>query len=125
MHDDINFDWSKIEFKSQDEPIFFPSTVQVSLHGTFKTIQSINCLDPQYRIITQYQNIVYVLHGNEITQPKLRMLKGLTDGNNYGINDSQSDIIEKWIHVETDVIILNKIACKSGKPCAMTQSLIA
>ena len=23
LHDQINFDWSKIEFKYQDEPIFF------------------------------------------------------------------------------------------------------
>ena len=35
MYDEINFDWSKIEFKYQDEPIFFPSTIQVPLHDKF------------------------------------------------------------------------------------------
>ena len=37
LHDDINFDWCKIEFRYQDEPIFFPATIQVPLHGKFKT----------------------------------------------------------------------------------------
>ena len=71
--------WSKIEFKYQYEPIFFPSTIQVPLHGKFKTRKLLACLDPQYRIVIQCQNIVYVLNGHEIVQPKLRVLKGLTD----------------------------------------------
>ena len=33
LYDEINFDWSKIEFRYQNEPIFFPSTIQVPLHG--------------------------------------------------------------------------------------------
>ena len=37
FYDEINFDWSKIEFKYQDEPIFCPSTTQVPLHCKFKT----------------------------------------------------------------------------------------
>ena len=61
----------------------------------------------------QYQNIVYVLNGHEIEQPKLRVLKGLTDRNEFNINDSQSDIVEELIHVQTDAIILNEGACKS------------
>ena len=35
LHDEINFDWSKIEYQYQDEPVFFPSTIQVHLHGKF------------------------------------------------------------------------------------------
>ena len=27
LNDEISLDWSKIEFKYQDEPIFFPSTI--------------------------------------------------------------------------------------------------
>ena len=90
LYDEINYDCSKIEFKYQDEPIFFPSTMQVPLHGKFKTRKLLTCLDPQYGIV-QCQNIVYVLNEHEIVQPKLRMLKELTDGNDYNINDSQSD----------------------------------
>ena len=41
----------------------------------------------------QCQNIVYVLNEHEIVQPKFRVLKGLTDRNDYNINDTQSDII--------------------------------
>ena len=55
LHDDINFDWSKFEFKYQDEPIFFPSTIQVPLHGKFKTRKLINCLNLQFRIVLQCQ----------------------------------------------------------------------
>ena len=54
-------------------------------------------------------NIVYVLNEHEIVQPKLRMLKRLTDGNDSDINDTQSDIIEDLIHVETDAIVLNEV----------------
>ena len=28
LYDEINFDWSRIEFNYQDEPIFFPSVIQ-------------------------------------------------------------------------------------------------
>ena len=61
-------------------------------------------------------NIVYVLKGHEIIQPKLRVLTELTDRNEYNINDSQSDIVEELIHVETNAIIINEGACKSGQP---------
>ena len=76
LHDEINFDWCKIEFKYQDEPIFFPSTVEVPLHGKFKTRKLMTCLDPKYRFVIQCHNIVYVLNELETVQPKLRMLKG-------------------------------------------------
>ena len=46
FYDEINFDWCKIKFKYQDEPIFFPSTKQVPLHGRFKTRKLPACLDP-------------------------------------------------------------------------------
>ena len=68
LYDEINSDWSKIEFKYQDEPIFFPSTIQVPLHGKFKARKLLTCLDPQYRIVIQCQNIVYVLNVYEIVQ---------------------------------------------------------
>ena len=113
--DEINFDWSKIEFRYQDEPIFFPSTIQVPLHGKFKTRKLLTCLDPQYRIVIQCQNIVYVLNGHESVQPKLKVLKELTDRTECNINDSQSDIVEELIHVQTDAILLNEVACKSGQ----------
>ena len=61
-------------------------------------------------------NIVYVLNGHEIVQPKLRVLKEFTDRNEYNINDLLSDIVEELIHVETDAIMLNESACKSGQP---------
>ena len=66
------------------------------------------CLDPQYRNVIQCQNIVYVLNEHEILQPKLRMLKGLRDGNDYDINDTRNDIIEELIHKETDAIVINE-----------------
>ena len=89
FYDEIYFDWSKVESKYQDEPKFFPSTIQVPLHGKFKTRKLLTCLDPQYRIVIQCQNIVYVLNGHEIVQPKLIVLKELTDRNKYNINDSK------------------------------------
>ena len=76
LHDEINFDWSKIEFNYQDETIFFPSTMQIPLHGKFKTRKLITCLDSKFTIVIQCQNIVYVLNEHKILQPKLRMLKG-------------------------------------------------
>ena len=45
----------------------------------------------------------------ELYNQKPRMLKELTDGNDYNINDSQSDITEELILVETYVIMLNKV----------------
>ena len=114
--DEIYFDWSKIEFKYHDEPITFPSTMQVPLHGKVKTRKLLSCVDPQYRIVIQCQNIVYVLNGHKMVRPKLRVLKELTDRNEYNINDSQRDTVEELICVETDVIMLNKCACKSGQP---------
>ena len=115
FYDEIKFDWSKIEFKYQDEPIFFPSTIKVPLHGKFKIRELLTYLDPQYRIVIQCQNIVHVLNGHEMVQPKLRVLKELTDRTEYNINDSKSDIVEELIHVQTDAIMLNEGACKSGQ----------
>ena len=113
LYDEINFDWSKIEFRYQNEPICFPSTIQVPLHGKFKTRKLLACLDPQYRIVIQCQNIVYVLNEHENVQPKVRVLKELTDSTECNINDSHNDIIEELIHVQTDAILLNEGACKS------------
>ena len=109
LYDEINFDWSKIEFRYQNEPIFFPSTIQVPLHGKFKTRKLLACLDPQYRIEIQCQNIVYVLNEHE----NIRVLKELTDSTECNINDSHNDIIEELIHVHTDAILSNEGACKS------------
>ena len=64
--------------------------------------------------MTQCQNIVYVIKGHEIVQPNLRELKELTDRTEYNIN-SQRDIVEELIHVQTDAIVLNEGACKSGQ----------
>ena len=77
------------------------------------------CLDPQYRIVIQCLNSVYILSEHEIVKPKLRMLKELTDGNDYNINDTQSDIIEELTHAETDAIVLNESANKPDKPNQM------
>ena len=63
----------------------------------------------------QGQKIVYVLNGHESVQPRLRVLKELTDRTECNINDSQSDIVEELINVQTDVILLNEGACKSGQ----------
>ena len=116
LYDEINFDWSKIEFRYQDEPIFFPSTIQAPLHGKFKTRKVLACLDPQYRIVIQCQNIVYVLNEHENVQSNIRVLKELTDSTECNISDSQNDIIEELIHVQTDAILLNEGACKSKPP---------
>ena len=107
LYDGINFDWSKIEFRYQNEPIFFPSTIQVPLHGKFKTRKVLACLDPQYRIVIQCQNIVHVLNEHE------KVLKELTDSTECNTNDSHNDIIEELIHVQTDAILSNEVACKS------------
>ena len=113
LDDEINFNWSKIEFRYQDEPIFFPLTIHIPLHGKFKTRKLPACLDPKYRIVIQCQNIVYVLNEHENVQPKVRVLKELTDSTECNINDSQNDIIEELIHVQMDAILLNEGACKS------------
>ena len=44
------------------------------------------------------------------------MLKESSDGNDHNINDTQSDIIEKMIHVETDAIMSKESACSLGQP---------
>ena len=86
------------------------------MHGKFKTRKLLACLDPQHRIVIQCQNIDYVLNEDKSVQPKvrkLRKLKELTDSTEHNINDSQNDIIEELIHVQTDAILLNEGACKS------------
>ena len=108
MHDEINIDWSRIESRYQDEPIFLPSTIQIPLHGKFKTRKLMSCLDPKYRIVVQCQNIVYVLNKHEIVQPKLRNLERLTNGNDHDKNETQSNIVEDLVQVETDEIVLNE-----------------
>ena len=66
------------------------------------------CLDPQYRIVVQCQNIVYVFNEHKIVQPKLRNLEILTNGNDHDKNGTQSDIIEEVTQVETVEIVLNE-----------------
>ena len=80
------------------------------MHGKFKTRKLLACLDPQYRIVIQCQNIVYVLNEHE----NVRVLKELTDSTECNINDFHNDIIEELIHVQTDAILLNEGACKSA-----------
>ena len=109
LYDEISSDSSKIEFRYQNEPIFFPSTIQVPLHGKFKTRKVLACLDPQYRIVIQCQNNVYVLNEHE----NVRVLRELTDSIECNINDSHNDIIEELTLVQTDAILLNEGACKS------------
>ena len=36
LHDEINFDWSRIEFKYQEEPIFFPLQYRLLCIENFK-----------------------------------------------------------------------------------------
>ena len=73
MYDEINFDWSRIEFQYQDEPIFFPSAIQVPLHRKFKTRKLMAALESKHRNVIQCQNIVYVSNEHVIVQPKLRI----------------------------------------------------
>ena len=82
------------------------------MHGKFKTRKVLACLDPQYRIVIQCQNIVYVLNEHENVQSKVRVLKELTDSTECNINDSHNDIIEELILVQTDAILLHEGACK-------------
>ena len=51
-----------------------------------------------------------------LVQQKLRILKELTDRNDYNINDLQRDIVEELSHVEIDAIMVNEGICKSGQP---------
>ena len=55
------------------------------------------------------------IKGHESVQSKLRVLKELTDRTECNINDSQRDTVEELIHVQTDAILLNEGACKSGQ----------
>ena len=54
-----------------------------------------------------------MLNEHENVQTKVRVLKELTDSTECNINDSQNDIIEELIHVQTGAIFLNEGACKS------------
>ena len=76
------------------------------MHGKFKTRELMACLDARYRNVVQCQNIVCVLHENEMVQPKLRNVEMLT--NDYDKSDTQSDMGEELIQVETDGIVLNE-----------------
>ena len=92
------------------------------MHGKFKTRKLMACLDLKYRIMIQHQNIVYVLNEHEIVQPNLRVLKGLTNRNDYDINVTQSNIIEELIQVETDKIVLNESTSQPEKPNEMLKN---
>ena len=56
-----------------------------------------------------------MLNEHENVQPKVRVLKELTDSTECNINDSQNDIIEELIHVQPNAILLNEGVCKSGQ----------
>ena len=105
LYDEINFDWSNVEFGYQSGPIFFPLAVQVPLHGGFKTRELLACLDPQYRIVIQCWNIVHVLNEHE------KVLGELTDSTECNINDSHDDIIEELVQADTIASVSNKDAC--------------
>ena len=77
------------------------------MHGTFKTRKVLACLDPQYRIVIQCQNIVYVLNEHE------KVLKELTESTECNINDSHNDIIEELVQTDNIASVSNKDACKS------------
>ena len=64
------------------------------------------CLDPKHRIVVQCQYIVYMLNEHEIVQPKLRNLEMLTC--DHDKNETQSEIVEELIQVETVEIVLNE-----------------
>ena len=115
LYDDINFNWSKYNLDIKMNLYFLPPAIQVSLHGKFKTRKLLSCLDQQYRILIQCQNIVYVLNEHDNVQPKVIVLKVLADSTECNIYDSQNDIIEEMIHVQPDAILLNEGACKSGQ----------
>ena len=77
------------------------------MHGKLKTRKVLACLDPQYRIVIQCQNIVYVLNEHE----NVRVLKELTDSTECNIHYSHNYIIKELIHVQTDAILLNEGPC--------------
>ena len=86
------------------------------MHGKFKTRKNTNL--PRIHNTESWYNVktlLYVLNECEIVQPKLKVLKELRDRTECSINDSQSDIVEELIHVQTDVIMLNEGACESGQ----------
>ena len=80
------------------------------------------CLDQKYRIVVQCQNIVYLLNERDFEQPKLRVLKRLREGNDHDTNDTQSDIINKLIQVETDKIVLNESTSQPEELSQMIES---
>ena len=46
-----------------------------------------------------------MLNEHENVQPKVRVLKELTDSTECNINDSRNDVIGELIHVQTDAIL--------------------
>ena len=122
LQDEINFEWSKIEFKYQGEPIFFPPVIQIPLHGKFKTRKLITFLDTKNRIGIQCQNSICALKEHEIVQPTLRVFTEVRDEYDYDINDIHDDIIEKLIHLETYEIMLNESANQQEKPNQMLEN---
>ena len=108
-----------MEFKYQNEPIFFPLKIQGSIHGKFKTRKLINFLDSQYRFVI-CRNVIYVINEQEIVQPKLKELTDCIRNDPNG-DDIQSDIIEELIHVETDALVLNENTYKSEQPDEKTE----
>ena len=105
LHDEINFDWSWLEFKYQDEPIFFPSTIQVPLHGRFRTRKIDDLFRSKIKNCGAISIIVYVLNEHEVVPPKLINLEMLT--NDHDKSETQSDIVEELIQIQTDDIVLN------------------
>ena len=77
------------------------------MHGKLKTRKVLACLDPQYRIVIQCQNIVHVLNEHE------KVLKELTDSTECNINDSHNDIIEELVQTDNIASVSNKDTCKS------------
>ena len=49
-----------------------------------------------------------MLNEHEIEQPKLRELERLTEGNDHDKNETQSNIIEELIEIETEENALNE-----------------
>ena len=66
LHESLIIDGSGTEFKYQNGPIFFPSSIQVPLHGKFITRKWVTCLDAKYTIVVQCQNNVNVLNEYEM-----------------------------------------------------------
>ena len=68
------------------------------------------CLDSDYGNVVQCQNIVYVLNEHEVVQPKWRNLEMST--NDHDKSETQSDMVEELIQVETDDNVLNESTCQ-------------